>query len=87
MVITGNFLICNEDGNLELQMILKGDVSRTGGSSGMRQNLLEWKWDVMELREDLEWRRLLNELDDMVTSNGHLEWGEWSPGHLSTSWW
>jgi len=47
---------------------LKGDVSGKGGSSGMRWNFLRWKCcrGVIELQENLEWRMILNELDDVV---------------------
>ena len=48
------------------------DLSGMGGSSRMRWSLLGWKycWQVMKLWEDLKHRRLLNELDDMIASNG-----------------
>ena len=80
-------LICGVVRNLGLQMTPDDDVSRKGGSSGMKRNLLGWKCcrGVMKLREDLERWRLLNELDDVVDLNGmngcsdtcrHLD--EWS---------
>ena len=71
--------VCGEVENLELQIISEGNVPGIGGSSVMRRNLLGWKccWDMMELQEDLKQRKLLNELDDMVISNG-------VNGHLDT---
>jgi len=58
-------LICDEVGNLLTTDDSGGYVSETGGSSEIK--MLR---DVMKLWEDLERQRLLNELDDVITSNG-----------------